>query len=257
MPQRTLSWIASIVVLILVGTASLFAYDRMLQPLRPTVEDDQTLRNRIGELCWRTEPAAAAQVEQALSQLRDRTPREDFVAMAADAGNLPVLEVLLRNGYSVDGIYRDQTPVFRATTARQERAVRYLVGRGATFAKRPRRAESPLYAAIYANDIRMVLTLVELGVSLNDPISLMNHLRTSEYQALEAAGIRCRTETITPLMCAARFDRSELVLCLLYRGANPNARSAQGRTALEYARLLGSKRSQKLLANATLLNEIR
>ncbi len=49
-------------------------------------------------------------------------------------------------------------------------------------------------------------------------------------------------------MFAAMFDRLELLELLLTRGAAPEQKDADGRTALDYARAMGARHTTERLA---------
>ena len=79
---------------------------------------------------------------------------------------------------------------------------------------------------IQMNEFKIVQRLVSSGVDLNE----------------KSAGL-------TPLMHAARQNRTEIVELLLARGANPNIKSLKGYTALDYAKNSKAIESYDIIKN--------
>ncbi|MEO7978088.1 ankyrin repeat domain-containing protein [Flavobacterium sp.] len=73
---------------------------------------------------------------------------------------------------------------------------------------------TPLNVAISKGDIQIVLKFIEYGADVNE-----------------------RTEDMTPLMTAARYNKVEIIKILLAQGARPGDKNEKGFTALKYAEL--------------------
>jgi ankyrin repeat protein len=59
-----------------------------------------------------------------------------------------------------------------------------------------------------------------------------------------------KSNGMTPLMYAARFNRVDVLRLLIANGANLKARSEKGFTALKYAKLSGAKDAEAILEQA-------
>ena len=83
---------------------------------------------------------------------------------------------------------------------------------------------TPLNVAISKGDIKIVLKFIEYGADVNE-----------------------RTEDMTPLMTAARYNKVEIIKILLAQGARPGDKNEKGFTALKYAQLSNATEAVAIL----------
>ena len=83
---------------------------------------------------------------------------------------------------------------------------------------------SPLNIAISKGDIESVLKFIEYGADVNK-----------------------KTEDMTPLMTAARYNKTEIIKILLAKGARPADKNEKGFTALKYAELSNATEAAAIL----------
>lgn len=85
---------------------------------------------------------------------------------------------------------------------------------------------TPLCTAIGKGENDVIKKLIAYGVDVNE-----------------------RSNGMTPLMLAARYNNLEIVQLLLDNGANPRAKSPNGMTAEKWAEAAGAKEAAALLKN--------
>lgn len=101
------------------------------------------------------------------------------------------------------------------------------------------RGDTLLMLASYHGHLQATRLLLE---NKADPDRANDHGKTS------LAGVAFKGDTaVARLLYAAMFDRVEVLELLLARGALPEQRDAEGRTALDYARILGAERAMSVL----------
>ena len=83
---------------------------------------------------------------------------------------------------------------------------------------------SPLNVAILKGDIQSVLKFIEYGADVNE-----------------------KSEEMTPLMTAARYNKVEIIKILLAQGAKPGVKNEKGFTALKYAQLSNAAEAVAIL----------
>ncbi|WP_163409618.1 ankyrin repeat domain-containing protein [Flavobacterium ajazii] len=83
---------------------------------------------------------------------------------------------------------------------------------------------SPLNVAILKGDIQSVLKFIEYGADVNE-----------------------KSEEMTPLMTAARYNKVEILKILLAQGAKPGIKNEKGFTALKYAQLSNAAEAVSIL----------
>lgn len=110
-------------------------------------------------------------------------------------------------------------------------AVLSLVGTSSTAAPLSSAAEistlysgTPLCQAISKGDTETVKKFIEYGADVNE-----------------------MSNGMTPLMVAARYNRTEIIQLLLDRGANPRFKTETGYTALRYAELSNATEAVSML----------
>ena len=86
---------------------------------------------------------------------------------------------------------------------------------------------SPFCVSIAKGDFETVKKLVDLGVDINQ-----------------------KSNGMTPVMFAAKYNRTEILKFLISKGANLKVKSDKGMTAEEYAKLHGAKEAHEILENA-------
>ncbi|WP_269225650.1 ankyrin repeat domain-containing protein [Flavobacterium eburneipallidum] len=83
---------------------------------------------------------------------------------------------------------------------------------------------SPLNMAIYKGDIETIQKMIKYGVNINQ-----------------------KSNGMSPLMYAARYNKVEIIKILLANGANPKVRDEKGFTALKHAEISNAKAAAQLL----------
>jgi ankyrin repeat protein len=147
--------------------------------------------------------------------------RNDLLSKAAMAGQVEIMEVLIKAGADAKSTdKRGRTPLMAAVQSHKPEAVRYLIEQGADVnARDSLQGTALLRAAGSFGDVESVQVLLSAGAEVN---------------IKDKSGM-------TPLMWAARWGDPQRVQALLTAGANVEARDGQGRTALDWARTQGDK----------------
>ncbi|WP_103071687.1 ankyrin repeat domain-containing protein [Aquimarina sediminis] len=83
---------------------------------------------------------------------------------------------------------------------------------------------SPFCMAIVKGDIETVKKLIDLGSDVNQ-----------------------KSDGMTPLMYAARYNRTEIMKMLIEKGANIKTKDSKGYTAMKFAKLSNAKDAVALL----------
>ena len=83
---------------------------------------------------------------------------------------------------------------------------------------------NPFCVSIAKGDFETVKKLIDLGADVNQ-----------------------KSNGMTPVMYAAKFNRTDILKLLIDKGANLKAKSDKGLTAVEYAKLHGAKDAQEIL----------
>lgn len=86
---------------------------------------------------------------------------------------------------------------------------------------------SPFCVSIAKGDIETVRKLISLGADVNE-----------------------KSNGMTPLMYAAKFNRTEILELLITHGANLKSKSDKGMTALKYAEIHKAKDAYQILESA-------
>ncbi len=110
------------------------------------------------------------------------------------------------------------------------RLLEYLLANGVDVGTRAQYGESALGAAAAAGQIKAAQLLIARGARLDD---------------------RTAASRETPLTEAAQMNRTDMVKLLLDSGANPKARDAMGRTALDWAQRNGNTEMIRLIQERT------
>ena len=138
------------------------------------------------------------------------------LSCASRAGALEAMRVLLEAGADPFWLYGDlESPVsYAAAHSDSVEAVRLLLAYAGEIPSTPARGITPLHAWVrYCEDLEILTALLDFGFPLE--------ARTERGE--------------TPLMEASSFVRAGVIEALLDAGADPHARSDDGRTALHYA----------------------
>ena len=86
---------------------------------------------------------------------------------------------------------------------------------------------SPFCVSIAKGDIETVIKLIELGADVNQ-----------------------KSNGMTPVMYAAKFNRTEILKLLISKDAKLKLKSDKGKTALDYAELHGATDAEAILKEA-------
>ena len=181
---------------------------------------------------------------------------------AAEAGRLPVVELLLENGADVNA--RDKkfgaTPLVWAAARNHAGVVKALLARGADpAAKGQKTGASALLSAALKGDRDITKMLLEKGANANDKdlegrTALMfaaqnGHLTTVQLLLEKGADPRLKggKNGVTALMLACARGNRGVVTLLLNSGAEINGVDNDGRTALMWAVRSGTPEIVNLL----------
>ena len=156
---------------------------------------------------------------------------------AAECGDVDVLKLLVDKGADVDAQRKSpfggRTPLASAVVFGHGAAVRYLLSKGA----KANIGDAGLSRAVFQGNVEIVKALLEAGVEV----------KNRGNQAFPGFG---GFEPILALACFSYNADPQIVRMLLDRGADPAAKSQQGRTPLELARERGYEDVARLLVQA-------
>lgn len=174
------------------------------------------------------------------------------LSFAAREGHIPTMEALLKGGVDINiQDAENTTPIVTAIMNKEYTAAKYLLDRGAN----PNLADSFGRAALFAvidirnedysalprrplvdeyPSIRLIEDLIAKGANVNQPLALKLPGRSGMDSGDGTMG-----EGSTPLMRAARAGDAEVIRLLLRSGADPNAKTKEGNTALLFAAGVG------------------
>ena len=153
---------------------------------------------------------------------------------AAESGDVDMLKLLLDRGANVNAQRKSgRTPLVSAVVFGHGAAVRYLLSKGA----KANLGDVGLSRAVFQGNVEIVKALLEAGVEV----------KNSGNQVFPGFG---GSEPILVLACFSYNADPQIVRMLLDRGADPTAKSQQGRTPLELARERGYEDVARLLVQA-------
>jgi uncharacterized protein len=153
---------------------------------------------------------------------------------AAESGDLDMIKLLLERGANVNVQRKNgSVPLTSAVVFGHGAAVRYLLSKGA----KPNVGDVGLNRAVFQGNVEIVKALLEAGVEVKNSGNLV----------FPGEG---GPEPILALACFSYNADPQIVRMLLDRGADPAAKSQQGRTPLELARERGYEEVARLLVQA-------
>jgi ankyrin repeat protein len=153
---------------------------------------------------------------------------------AAESGDVEMLRLLLEKGADTNAQRKNgSTPLASAVVFDHTAAVRLLLSKGA----KPSIGDVGLNRAVFQGSVEIVKALLEAGVEVTNR-------KDTVFPGFGP------TEPILVLACFSYNARPEIVKMLLDRGADPSAKSQQGRTPLELARERGNDAVAQLLAKS-------
>jgi len=151
-------------------------------------------------------------IDSGMSVLATDEHQNTVVHIAAEAGNLEILQLLGDRGAPLDRLnWINQTPLSLAARNGHLQAVKYLCEHGATTHGLDLNT-APLGTAAAAGHLEIVKYLVE---QRNVPLNSLE-----------------RPFGATPLFVAASFLKLKVVRYLMEKGADPNIANAKGETAI-------------------------
>jgi muconolactone delta-isomerase len=130
---------------------------------------------------------------------------------------------------------RDETALFIATRWHHAELAKLLVQAGADVNIAQKNGLTPLHQAIMAGNVELARALLNAGANVNARDSFHKRTPLLWVGRVTVGAPKKELKQIS-------VDKSvELVDLLLYHGANPNVRDDQGKTALQWAELIGVK----------------
>lgn len=145
---------------------------------------------------------------------------------AAESGDVDMLKLLLDKGADVNAQRKSgRVPLASAVVFGHGAAVRYLLSKDA----KPNLGDVGLNRAVFQGNVEIVKALLEAGAELKN-----------------SGG----PEPILVFACFSYNANPQIVKMLLERGADPSAKSQEGKTPLELARERGNEGVVRLLVNA-------
>ena len=185
------------------------------------------------------------------------------LTVAARAGCVPMMQLLVRHGARVDRPDADgSTPLMGAVMRNRVGAIKFLLAHGANVDKGAPRGFTLLSLALEQQQYDAAYALIEAGADVNAPASkyrltplmvvaselsprpdslvriLQDHGPMDVARALvqHKANVNATdADGVTALMIAAAHDNSPMIGLLMEAGANPRLKSAAGETAQEIA----------------------
>jgi ankyrin repeat protein len=179
-------------------------------------------------------------------------PREGGMtplARAAHAGWLRVARFLLDQGAAIDRASQNGTPLHHATAAGHKAMVELLLERGADVNAKDGSGGTALHTAAQSGFLSIAQVLLTFKADLNARNSQANKEQTPLHRAV-AGGHQVMTEFLvergadanaraanghTPVFDAVAWGHSEVLARLLALGAKPDVMNNNGRTALSHA----------------------
>jgi len=166
---------------------------------------------------------------------------------AASRGNVEMMKFLLENGANINIISVGMTPLDIAIYNRHTDAVLFLIQRGADVnivSTWKHKFTALIYCSIYGNGT-MARALLDAGADINarDNKGLSAVDYAAQYKKLEVmaalskagAQVSYTGDSAKDIIMAALSADQEKVRSLLEAGENPNAKSSDGKTLLEYS----------------------
>jgi ankyrin repeat protein len=165
---------------------------------------------------------------------------------AAKRGHRAVVALLVERGAAVDAVAdRGYTPLYVGVQNGHGEVVDLLIARGADLEHKNGFGQSYLYKAAENGHVEIARTLIQRGAALNEqdrgrwaPLSVASrhgHARVVELLLAQPevdVSVACGPNDLTPLMLAAEFGHEDVVRQLIDHGADVNARTKGGETAL-------------------------
>ena len=179
----------------------------------------------------------------------DQGISKSVLVVAILAGDTGIVEILLKNGAQAD----EQAAMSLAISKRRPEIVRLLLTHGATVDGAWESGMSYLSDAVFSRDREIVDVLCKSAGESAATATLCAAALMRDSSKIKApikSGIDINSRgnlAFTPLACVARINNAEMVRDLLNHGAEVNARSADGCTALmEAVRFAGADMESRL-----------
>ena len=160
------------------------------------------------------------------------------------AADTPWAIQLINRGMDINSVDAAGNTLVMQTVQRENKEFfDYLLKRRARINTRNRNGETALSLAAYKGKLFFVQGLVEAGADVNlygwPPLiyaAFNGHTAVAEYLLGKGAEVNAKTENgSTALLFAARFGHIEVVELLLQNKADPNIANERGATAIDWA----------------------
>ena len=187
---------------------------------------------------------------------------ETLLSVAIKSSRLDIVSWLIGKGANVNALANDLTaPLFVALERDQPDIARLLINNGADINIKNNDGNSPLFIALEKDQSDLVSLLIKKGSDGSTLISFLEELNYEAASELLEKGFKIdsrNTDGQTALIMAAiKTPRKEVIKFLLDHKADSRLKDKKGKTALDYAKLLGKTDFVGLLLEPELIKTLR
>ena len=165
---------------------------------------------------------------------------ETPIHKAAQRGNVENVKFLISQGVEMNAeINNGDTPLHVASWYGHLEVVKYLVSISANIRARNNRGGTPLHEAAEKGHLEIVKFLDSNGAEINAKANSENEIEFHAPKGTDTQGTKRIFNDFTPLHNAAFYGKLEVVKYLISQGAEVNAKTKDGKTALDIAKERG------------------